>query len=86
VASRRDESTRVAQALPLTDSPLTQEDTCSGGLGLGGRAPVRTSLVVEPAAPARDQQPWPARLAQAGAGRTWRGLPSPSDAAPGRRA
>jgi len=51
--------------MPATAITMTQDATLTGGLCLVGRAPVRTDMLLEQAAPARNQNTWPALMAQA---------------------
>src|SRR5215510_10923688 len=83
VAYRHEESPRLAHKRPTTESTMTQDETFPGGLCLVGIEPVSTDSLVEPAARARDQDTWQARMAQAGAGLHWKVILSTSDAAPG---
>lgn len=83
VADRRDESTRLAQAMPPKGLTLTQDATCTGGLCLVGIEPVRNAMVLEQEAQARDHGPWQALMAPALEGRNWRVSQSTSDEAPG---
>ena len=58
VAYRREESTRLAHAMPPKDITLTQDETFTGGLCLVGIEPVSNYMVLEQAAQARDQDAW----------------------------
>ncbi len=83
---RHEERTRGAHAMPPKAITLTQDDTLTGGLCLGGIAPVSPCRRLEPAAQARAHDPWHGLLEQARAGRHGQGMPSTRDAAPGRLA
>jgi len=86
VPDRHEERTRGAHAMPPKAITLTQDDTLTGGLCLGGIAPVSPCRRLEPAAQARAHDPWHGLLEQARAGRHGQGMPSTRDAAPGRLA
>ena len=83
VRYRQEESARLAQDMPAKDLTGAQDATCTGGLCLGAIDPKSNSIVLEPAAPARDQDTWDALMAQALAGLHCQGIQSTSDAAPG---
>jgi hypothetical protein len=86
VAYRREESARLARAMPPKDITLTQDETLTGGLCLVGIEPVSNSIVLEQAAQARDQDTWQERMEQALSGLNCRVIQSTSDEAPGLRA
>ena len=86
VAYRRAASAPWATDLPATDLTVAQDDTCTGGLCLVAVAPKSPAMLVEPAAPARAQDTWPALMEPALSGRTCHRMPSTSDAAPALRA
>ena len=83
VRSRHEERARRAQARPATAITGAKEATVPGGRGLGAADPKSTALVVEQAAPARDHDPWQARLEQALAGRHCQVSQATREAAPG---
>jgi hypothetical protein len=83
VAYRREESVRLAHAIPPKDITLTQDETCTGGLCLVGIEPVSNYIVLEQAAQARDQDTWQDLLEQALSGLNCRVMQSTSDEAPG---
>jgi hypothetical protein len=83
VAYRQEESQRLAHERPARDITLTQDETFTGGLCLGGMEPVSNSMLLEPVAPARDHDPWTEGMEQALAGPNCQGLQSTSDEAPG---
>jgi hypothetical protein len=75
---------RVAKHRPPQDLPVTQDDTCTGGLGRITRDPERHCLIVAQRAQARAHTTGQAGLAPAVAPCHGRGSPATSDAAPGR--
>jgi len=83
VAYRPEESARLATDMPAQDITVAQDDTYTGGRCLVAVAPKSHSLLLEPAAPARDHDTWHALMPQALAGLHCRRIPSTSDAAPG---
>jgi hypothetical protein len=83
VAYRREESARLAKAMPAQDLTLAKDATSTGGRCLVAVDPKRNAILLEQAAPARDQGPWHALMKQALAGLNCRIMPSTSDAAPG---
>jgi len=83
VAYRREESARLAHAMPPKDITLTQDETFTGGLCLVGMEPVSNYIVLEQAAQARDHDTWQALMAQALEGLTCRVIQATSDEAPG---
>src|SRR5215468_4929042 len=83
VAYRREESARLAHAMPPKDITLTQDETFTGGLCLVGIEPVSNSLGLEQAAQARDHDTWQALMEPALAGLNCQGIQSTSDEAPG---
>ena len=82
VAYRREASTRVAKDRPAQDLTVAQDATCPGGLCLGAMAPKSHDRLLEHAAQARAQGPWPALLEQALSGLTGHMMHSTSDEAP----
>jgi Family of unknown function (DUF6399) len=83
VAYRREESVRLAHAMPPKAITLTQDETFTGGLCLVGIEPVSNSMVLEQAAQARDQDTWQDLMEQALSGLNCRVMQSTSDEAPG---
>jgi hypothetical protein len=83
VAYRREESARLAHAMPPKDITLTQDETFTGGLCLVGIEPVSNYIVLEQAAQARDQDTWQDLMEQALSGLNCRVMQSTSDEAPG---
>jgi transposase len=83
VAYRREESARLAKAMPAQDITLAKDATCTGGLCLVAMDPKSNDLLLEQAAPARDQDAWQKRMEQALVGLTCRVIQSTSDEAPG---
>lgn len=83
VAYRREESVRLAQGMPAKDITLTKDETFTGGLCLVGMDPVSNYILVEQAAPARDQATWHACMEPALAGLNCRVIQSTRDEAPG---
>ena len=83
VAYRQEESTRLAHAMPPTEMTMTLDETCTGGLGLGGMDPESNAMVLEHTAPARDQDTWHERRAPALAGLHGKGSQATRDEAPG---
>src|SRR5215468_969596 len=83
VAYRREESARLAQDMPAQAITLAKDATCTGGLCLVAREPKSTYILLEQAAPARDQDTWHALMEQALAGLNCQVRQSTSDEAPG---
>ena len=83
VAYRREESARLAHAMPPKDITLAQDETFTGGLCLVGIEPVSNDIVLEQAAQARDHDTWQAHMEQALAGLNCRVIQVTSDEAPG---
>ena len=83
VAYRQEERQRLAPARPARDITLTQDDTVTGGLCLGGVEPVSNDILWEQAAQAREHDTWQACMEPALAGLHCKGSPSTSDEAPG---
>jgi hypothetical protein len=83
VAYRRDESARLAHAMPPKDITLTQDETFTGGLCLRGLDPVSNYIFLEQAAQARAQDTWQELMEQALSGLNCRVIQSTSDEAPG---
>jgi len=86
VAYRYDERACLAHETPPNDSALTQAETWTGGLCLGGSAPGRHAIGLEQAAQAREHAPGQARLKPARAGLNCPGSQAPREEAPGLRA
>jgi hypothetical protein len=82
VAYRREESARLAPNMPATDLTVAQDATCTGGLCLVAMDPKSHSILLEQAAPARDQDTWPALMEQALSGLHGHSMQSTSDEAP----
>jgi len=83
VAYRREESARLAKAMPAKAIPVAQDETCTGGLSRVAAEPVSHDMVLEQAAPARDQDPWPRLMEQALVGLHCQVIQSTRDEAPG---
>jgi hypothetical protein len=62
---------------------LAKDETCTGGLCLGAMEPKSNYIILEQAAPARDQDTWHALMEQALSGLNCQVRPSTSDEAPG---
>jgi hypothetical protein len=82
VAYRREESARLAQDMPAKDLTLAKDETLSGGLCLVTMDPKSNSMLLEQAAPARDQDTWQALMAQALSGLNGHIMQATSDEAP----
>jgi hypothetical protein len=82
-AYRHTETARLAPDMPRTDSPVTQDETFTGGLCLVAMAPESNFILLDQLAPARDPTPWHARRAPALAQLTCQVMQSSSDEAPG---
>jgi len=83
VAYRREESIRLAQGMPAKDITVAQDETFTGGLCLVGIDPVSNYILLEQAAPARDQDTWQKLMEQALGGLNCKVIQSTSDEAPG---
>jgi Family of unknown function (DUF6399) len=83
VASRREESARLAHEMPAQDITVAQDETFTGGLCLVGIDPVSNSMLLEQAAQTRDHDTWHTLMEQALAGLNCRVIQSTSDEAPG---
>ena len=83
VAYQHEERARLAHEMPCKDITMTQDETFTGGLCLIGIEPVSNFIVLEQAAPARDQDTWHAHMEPALAGLNCRVMQSTSDEAPG---
>ena len=82
VAYRREESARLAKAMPAKDLTVAQDETCTGGLCLVAMEPKSNDILLEQAAHARDQDTWPALMEQALSGLNCHIMQSTSDEAP----
>jgi hypothetical protein len=82
VAYRREESARLAQNMPAKDLTVAKDATCTGGLCLVAMDPNSNSILLEQAAPARDQDTWHALMEQALSGLHCHIIQSTSDEAP----
>jgi hypothetical protein len=83
VAYRREERARLAHERPAKASTVAHEETCTGGLCLGGIAPVSHDSFLEQTAQARAHDTWPTLREHALAGLNWRVSHSTSEEAPG---
>src|SRR3989440_7870840 len=83
VAYRREESARLAQNMPAKDLTVAQDETFTGGLCLVAMDPKSNYILLEQAAPARDQDTWHALMEQALSGLNCQVIQSTSDEAPG---
>src|SRR5712691_11893424 len=82
VAYRREESTRLAQDMPAKDLTVAQDETFTGGLCLVAVDPKSNYILLEQAAPARDQDTWHTLMEQALSGLKCHIIQSTSDEAP----
>jgi hypothetical protein len=82
-AYRHEESARLAREMPAKDITMTQDETVTSGLCLVGIEPVSNDILLEQAAPARDQDTWQELMEQALAGLNCQVIQSISDEAPG---
>ena len=83
VTSHHDATARLANDMPHKDLTVTQDETCTGGLCLITMDPESHFILGEQLAQARDQTTWDNLMAPALAPLNGRGIPSPSDEAPG---
>jgi uncharacterized protein DUF6399 len=83
VAYRRNETTRLATAMPPKDLTVTQDETFTGGLCLITMDPESNFIILEQLAQARDQTTWAELMAPALAPLNCRVIQSTSDEAPG---
>ena len=88
VAYRREESARLAKAMPAKAMPakaitFAKDETCTGGLCLVAIEPKSNYIVLEQEAHARDQDTWQALMEQALADLNCQVIQSTSDEAPG---
>jgi hypothetical protein len=86
VAYRREESTRLAKAMPAKVITVAQDETFTGGLCLVAMDPDSNYLLLEQVAQGRDQDTWNAAMEQALSGLNCQVIQSTSDEAPGLRA
>jgi Family of unknown function (DUF6399)/helix-turn-helix, Psq domain len=83
VAYRHEESARLAKDMPPKAITLAKDETFTGGLCLVAIEPKSNYILLEQAAPGRDQDTWPALMEQALAGLNCQVIQSTSDEAPG---
>jgi hypothetical protein len=83
VAYHQEERERLAQAMPAKDITLTKDETFTGGLCLVAMEPKSNYIVLEQAAPGRDQNTWNALMERALAGLNCHVIQATSDEAPG---
>ena len=83
VASKREETIRLAQERPPQEISGTQDETFTGGLCLVAIEPVSNYLLLEHTAEARDPGTWNALMADALALLKCKVIQSTSDEAPG---
>jgi Family of unknown function (DUF6399) len=83
VAYRREESTRLAKAMPAKVITVAQDETFTGGLCLVAMDPDSNYLLLEQVAQGRDQDTWNAAMEQALSGLQCHVIQSTSDEAPG---
>jgi hypothetical protein len=83
VTYQREETVRLAEQMPPKDITVTQDETCTGGLGLVGMEPVSNYIVLEHTAPARDHDTWRELMEAALAPLKCNIIQSTSDEAPG---
>jgi len=82
VSYRREESTRLAKAMPAKVITVAQDETFTGGLCLVAMDPDRHYLLLEQVAQGRDQDTWNAAMEQALSGLNGQVIQSTSDEAP----
>src|SRR5262245_63323702 len=83
VAYRHEESARLAKDMPPKAITLAKDETFTGGLCLVAIEPKSNYILLEQAAPGRDQDTWHALMEQALAGLHCQVIQSTSDEAPG---
>jgi hypothetical protein len=83
VTYRHEEHARLAKDRPTKAITLAKDETFTGGLCLVAIEPKSNFIVLEQAAPGRDQDTWNALMEQALAGLNCQGMQSTSDEAPG---
>ena len=83
VAYRHEESARLAKDMPPKAITLAKDETFTGGLCLVAIEPKSNYILLEQAAPGRDQDTWHALMEQALAGLNCQVIQSTSDEAPG---
>jgi Family of unknown function (DUF6399)/helix-turn-helix, Psq domain len=80
---RQEERARLAHEMPPTDITLTQDETLTGGLCLGGMDPESHDMLLEQTAQACDQDTWNGLMEPVLSGLNGRVMQSTSDEAPG---
>jgi hypothetical protein len=83
VTYRHEEHARLAKDMPTKAITLAKDETFTGGLCLVAVEPKSNFIVLEQAAPGRDQDTWQALMEQALSGLHCQVIPSTSDEAPG---
>src|SRR5262245_6362128 len=83
VAYRHEESARLAKDMPPKAITLAKDETFTGGLCLVAIEPKSNYILLEQAAPGRDQDTWHALMEQALAGLNCQVIQATSDEAPG---
>lgn len=83
VAYRHEESARLSKDMPPKAITLAKDETFTGGLCLVAIEPKSNYILLEQAAPGRDQDTWHALMEQALAGLNCQVIQSTSDEAPG---
>src|SRR5438270_13529612 len=83
VAYRREESARLAKAMPAKAITVAKDATFTGGLCLVATEPVSHDIILEQAAHARDHDTWHVLMEQALVGLNCQVIQSTSDEAPG---
>src|SRR5215831_11204616 len=83
VAYRREETARLARAMPPQEITVTQDETFTGGLCLVALEPVSNYILLEHAAETRDHDTWNALMTDALAPLKCHIIQSTSDEAPG---
>jgi hypothetical protein len=82
-AYRQDETARLAQDMPRKTIPVTQDETCTGGLCLVTMDPASNFIILEQLAQTREQASGHECMAPALAQLNCQVIPSTSDEAPG---
>jgi hypothetical protein len=83
VRYRQEESARLAKDMPAKAITLAKDETFTGGLCLVAAEPKSNYIVLEQAAPGRDQDTWQALMEKALSGLNCQVIQSTSDEAPG---
>ena len=83
VAYRQEESARLAKDMPAKVITLAKDETFTGGLCLVAAEPKSNYIVLEQAAPGRDQDTWNTLMEKALSGLNCQVIQSTSDEAPG---